>query len=69
MGHELRDDPSGVVWAKRRVRPNAVSLGGAVIPIQLATALEIIWARPHVRHAAQGDELLEISRNELWAII
>ena len=69
VGNELLHHPPGIVKGKRYAGANALSLDGGMKSFQLAVGLWIIRRRPHVRHAGEPDEFLEILGNELRAVI
>lgn len=49
--------------------PDAFDLDGLVEPFELAVALGIIGTDPHVGHAAEADELLEVLGDELRPVV
>ena len=59
----------GVVKRQRRLRPNAFGLERLVPPFDLAVALRIVRRGPHMGHAADANELLEVLGDELRAVV
>ena len=60
---------SGIVKGKRDTGTNTFPLDGCMEPFQLAVGLGIIRRCPHMRHARDADEFLEILGNKLWTVI
>ncbi len=58
--HVTRDLPPGLVKRLRTGRPDALSFQAAMPAFELPVALRIVGTRPHVGHAHQADERLEI---------
>src|SRR5262249_55623077 len=50
-------------------RADALLLEDAMPALDLAVALRVVRRGPRVRHAAEADELLEITGNELRAVV
>jgi len=69
MLHVTGDDAAGVVERPERRDADALAFDRAVIPFDLAVALGIVRRRFHVRHAGDTDELFEIARHKLWAVV
>jgi len=55
--------------AERRLRPDAFTFDALMPPLNFAVRLRVVWRRFDVGHAAQSDELLEVFRDELRAVV
>jgi len=69
VGHELGDQPPSVLQAQRGLNSYAPSFQGLEPPLDLAVALRIEWRRSDVSHSTYADELLEVSGDELRAVV
>jgi len=67
--HKARDQTSGILDRERRTRTDRGVFDGTVPALYLSVALGIIGRGPHVGHAADADELLEITGDELRSVI
>ena len=63
------DDPLGVLQGQGCLRPDAIALDGAMPAFDLAIALGVVGRSPHVRHAADPDEFLEVLGDELRTVV
>src|SRR5271166_3556076 len=69
VGHELGDQPPSVLQAQRGLNTYAPSFQGLEPSLDLAVALGIEWRCSDVSHATYADELLEVSGDELRAVV
>lgn len=60
---------SGVLQRQRGLRPDAIESDRLVEPFELAVVPGIVGARPHVGHAADPDELLEVPGDEPGPVV
>ena len=69
VGHELGDQPPSVLQAQRGLNSYAPSFQGLEPPLDLAVALGIEWRCSDVSHATYAYKLLEVSGDELRAVV
>ena len=69
MGNEFLRHCSGFVKTKRHAGANTLPLDRGMKALQLAVGLRIVRRGPHVRHAGEPNEFLEILGNELRTVV
>src|SRR5438128_393649 len=69
MLDKLRHDPSRVLQAQRRFRPDGLLLERAMVAFQFAVGLGIMRAGQHVARLPQPQEFLEVLGHELRAVV
>ena len=67
--HESSDDGTRLIERRRLAGADGVGLDGLVVALELAIRLRVVRGRPDVRHPREPDELLEVLRDELRAVV
>src|SRR4051794_13033764 len=69
MSHELGNQAPSILQAQGGLDADALSFQGLEPPLHLPVALGIIWRCSDMSHSADADELLEVSGDELRAVV
>ena len=67
--NEFVNEPPCGDERERRFRTDALALERLVETLDLAVALRVVGAGPHMRHPHQSDEISEVASDELWTVV